>query len=80
MTEEYMTSAELTQEISELKMRLALQIEYEKELEAVLKEASVQDTDDVQMEEMHLPYKKVRHPANGGAKLFRQQISDILGK
>lgn len=53
MTEEYMTSAELTQEISELKMRLALQIEYEKELEAVLKEASVQDTDDVQMEEMH---------------------------
>ena len=34
----------------------------------------------LQMEEMGLPYKKVRHPANGGAKLFRQQISDILDK
>lgn len=34
----------------------------------------------LQMEEMNLPYKKVRHPANGGAKLFRQQISDILGR
>ena len=31
MTEEYMTSAELTREIADLKMRLALQIEYKKE-------------------------------------------------
>ena len=52
MTEEYMTSAELTQEIAELKIRLALQIEYEKELEAVLKEAAQLNTDDAQMAEM----------------------------
>ena len=32
----------------------------------------------IQMEELGVPYKKVRHPANGGAKLFRQQISEIL--
>ena len=52
MTEEYMTSAELTREIAELKIRLALQIEYEKELEAVLKEAAQLNTDDAQMAEM----------------------------
>lgn len=54
MTEEYMTSAELTREIANLKMRLALQIEYEKELDDVLAEAASEEKEaDSQTEEMN---------------------------
>lgn len=54
MTEEYMTSVELTREIANLKMRLALQIEYEKELDDVLAEAASEEKEaDSQTEEMN---------------------------
>ena len=34
----------------------------------------------MQLEELNISAHRIRHPASGGAKLFRQQIAEIVAR
>lgn len=49
------------------------------ELGRFTKIVAVGEKSAAQLQQLRIPAEKVRHPANGGAGKFRQQLSDLLG-